>query len=122
MTRLREVQIEDFEIGGPPPEREQLFTRTAFKTALPEVSKLRLEQTLYAEYPALKALVRQLQGGKTSQTLQTLAILWKIDSPDKTAQAADQLVEIGFFERRGFQYWIPFLYRDALELVQGSES
>ncbi len=34
------------------------------------------------------------------------------------------LVEVGFFERRGSRdipdYWIPFLYREALELTQGA--
>jgi hypothetical protein len=37
---------------------------------------------------------------------------------------AHELAEIGFFERRGErdapEYWVPFLYRDALDMVQGT--
>ena len=37
---------------------------------------------------------------------------------------ADSLVDVGLFERRGSgqepEYWIPFLYRDALGMVQGT--
>lgn len=125
MTCLREIQIASLEIGEPEPEGRQLFARKAFKQALPEVSKVRLEQTLYAEHPGLQPLIRNLQGGKTLQTVQSLSFLWKFDSlenpVEKTAEVANQLVDAGFFERRGQEYWIPFLYRDALELVQGAE-
>ena len=35
----------------------------------------------------------------------------------------DELVELGFFEERGTReeptFWVPFLYRDALDLIQG---
>jgi hypothetical protein len=45
--------------------------------------------------------------------------------PEEAAQEiANRLAEIGFFEKRGEQahptYWVPFLYRPALQLVQGS--
>jgi hypothetical protein len=37
---------------------------------------------------------------------------------------ATQLVAVGFFEQRGTraapEYWVPFLYRDALDMVQGA--
>ena len=43
---------------------------------------------------------------------------------DETREKADELVAIGFFERRGSknapEYWVPFLYRDSLSIVQGS--
>jgi hypothetical protein len=43
--------------------------------------------------------------------------------PDEARALAEQLVEVGFFERRGTKqdpaYWVPFLYRDALQMVQG---
>ena len=35
-----------------------------------------------------------------------------------------QLAEIGFFQKKGPkedpEYWVPFLYRPALEMVQGA--
>jgi len=79
-------------------------------------------QNLYAEHPELKNEVAALKGEKTEQTLETLATLWNL--PKSVANIkADELVAIGFFQKRGSRndptFWVPFLYRDALEMVQG---
>ena len=43
---------------------------------------------------------------------------------DTAAHVAEELVQVGFFEERGAQrestFWVPFLYRDALEMVEGA--
>lgn len=43
--------------------------------------------------------------------------------PEEALSKAEQLAEIEFFEKRGTKeqpaYWVPFLYRDALNMVQG---
>lgn len=123
LNSLREVQVKRIEVGEDAPEGEQLFARPSFKDALPEVSKVRLEQTLYAEYPAQKKLLEKLRGAKTLQTPETLAEIWGL-SPEEAALRAGDLASIGFFEPRGTrqspEYWVPFLYRDALDLVQGA--
>ncbi len=123
LNSLREVQVKRFEVGEPEPEGQQLFSRPAFKDALPEVSKVRLEQTLYAEYPELKEPLERLRGEKTSHKPESLAAIWGISREEATTRA-NQLVSVGFFEKRGTtqepEYWVPFLYRDALELVQGA--
>jgi len=123
MNSLREVQIRRLEVGDAEPEQELLFARGAFKEALPDVSKVRLEQTLYAEHPEMKFWLEKLRGEKTLQTLDSLADVWN-ESAEVTANRAAQLVEVGFFEERGPKenrsYWVPFLYRDALELIQGA--
>jgi hypothetical protein len=123
LNSLREVQVRRFEIGEEPPEAEQLFARPSFKDALPEVSKIRLEQTLYAEYPAQKEWLEKLRGAKTLQTPETLAAIWGVTVQAAIIQAGE-LVTVGFFETRGTrqapEYWVPFLYRDALDLVQGA--
>jgi hypothetical protein len=123
LNSLREVQVRRFEIGEAAPDGEQIFARPAFKEALPEVSKTRLEQTLYAEYPAYKQWLERLKGAKTLQTPVTLAALWNLSSEEAEAKAVE-LVAIGFFEARGTrqdpEFWVPFLYRDALDLVQGA--
>jgi len=123
LNTLRARQVERFQLGQPEPEGDLLFEQATFKEALVEVSKVRLMQTLYAEFPALRGLLEQLRGKKTSQTAESLAALWKMSLQDAEAKA-DELVQIGFFERRNKagrpEYWVPFLYRDALELVQGS--
>ena len=89
---------------------------------MPEVSKFRFEHTLCAEYPTLKPLVDALEAQKTQQTPATLAKIWGVSEPEALANA-DKLAEVGFFEKQGAKeqpvYWVPFLYRDALRLVQG---
>jgi len=118
-----DVQVGRMETGEPEPEGEQLFARPSFKDALPEVSKVRLEQTLYAEYPGQKAWIEKLRGAKTLQTPETLSAIWQVSTEDAAAYA-NNLATIGFFEARGTrqspEYWVPFLYRDALDLVQGA--
>lgn len=121
---LRDVQIKRFEVGDEPaPEDKQLFARVSFKEALPDVSKVRLEQTLYAEHPDQKAWLEALKGEKTLQTPESLSLVWNCSAADALHKAAT-LAGIGFFEHRGTkqepQFWVPFLYRDALNMVQGT--
>ena len=119
---MRESQLKRFEVGHDPPPSQQLVDRPAFKDALKAVSDTRLTTTLYAEYPDLKPHVERLEGEKTQQTPETLSGIWEV-APDEARRIAEQLVDVGFFERRGTKqdpaFWVPFLYRDALNLVQG---
>jgi hypothetical protein len=86
------------------------------------VSHARYNQTLLAEYPEWRTYLQALVGGKAEQTVDSLADLWNVDH-QKAIEIANELHEIGFFENRGTRdeptYWTPFLYRDALQLVQG---
>jgi hypothetical protein len=92
------------------------------KSALPAVSNARLVQTIYAEYPEVQPLLAQLKEQKTEHTISSLAAIWKV-STDVALAKAEALVEIGFFQRRGSResptFWVPFLYRDALDMIQG---
>jgi hypothetical protein len=92
------------------------------KAALPEVSKVRYQQTLCAEHPTLKTMLDKLEGEKTQQTPASLAKVWRVSEAEALARA-EKLAEIGFFQKRGYKgqllFWVPFLYRDALHLVQG---
>lgn len=119
----RDEEIRRLELGNADAESQSLFSRTAIKNALPEVSKVRLDQTLFAEYPDLRNFVIKLEGEKTLQRPQSLAQVWGLDEATAIS-IADQLVEIGFFERRGSkeapEYWVPFIYRPALSMVQGA--
>lgn len=123
LNSIRDVQYRKLELGEPLPERRQLFSRPAIKEGMPEVSKVRLEQTLYAEYPGLRSYCEKLRGDKSAQTPESLASLWGLDHSE-AIDTARKLAEIGFFEERSVKemliFWIPFLYRDALELVQGT--
>jgi hypothetical protein len=124
LSSLREQQLRLLELGHDEPAGEQLFDRAAFKAALPEVSRVRLEQTLFAENPTLRPYVEKLERRKAQQSAATLAEIWEC-VVDEAREVADRLVEVGFFERRQAAgetaYWVPFLYRDSLSLVQGTE-
>jgi hypothetical protein len=66
--------------------------------------------------------MRKLENDKTEQTPASLARIWGVKR-DEALATAEKLVDIGFFERRGTKeepsFWIPFLYRDALRMLQG---
>lgn len=119
----KDEQLRLLELGGAEPPDDQLFDKTAIRGALPTVSKARFEQTLCAEHPTLKPYLPRLEREKTEQDRDSLAALWSL-TPEQAAEVAEKLVEVGFFERRGEKiaptYWIPFLYREALNLVQGA--
>jgi hypothetical protein len=123
LSETRDAQIKKLERGEPEPPGTELFTRLAFREAAVVVSQVRLVQTIYAEYPEVRPLIELLRGEKTLQRPLSLAEIWDMSESD-AREKADRLVEIGIFERRGErrlpEYWIPFLYRPALESVQGS--
>jgi hypothetical protein len=102
---------------------ENILSRQSIKEAVAEVSKQRLEQTIYAEYPSLNKYMEALRGDKAEHSFDTLAEKWNV-SIDVVASIAKKLENIGFFEPRGDsrnqRYRIPFLYRPYLEIVQGS--
>lgn len=120
---LRTQQMRQFELGEPAPDADLLFARPAFKQALPEVSEVRLTQTLYAEHSDLRESIEALRGERTLHRPDTLASIWEVDAA-AAKNTAERLVEVGFFESRGSkehpEYWVPFLYRDALNLIQGA--
>jgi hypothetical protein len=122
-SSLRDHQLKRLELGHESPPGEELFDRQSFKDALREVSEVRLVQTLYAEYPNLKTYIERLKREKAEQRASTLASIWNLSEAEAEAVAI-KLVSVGLFERRGSNaapsYWVPFLYRDALELVQGT--
>lgn len=123
LDQARDRQLESLERGEPAPEEGMLFTRAAFREALPEVSRVRLEQTLYAEYPDLKPYLEKLRGEKTNHSLESLAALWDVRA-DEASSLSARAADVGFFEVRGDKsdpdYWVPFLYRPALSMVQGT--
>jgi hypothetical protein len=63
-----------------------------------------------------------MEGEKAEQTPESLMAIWDLDRVT-AIEKAQNLVDLGFFEARGSKaeptFWVPFLYRDALRLVQG---
>jgi hypothetical protein len=123
LSVARDKQLKLYELANLEPPFENLFDKAAIKSALPVVSKARYEQTLCAENPTLKPFLDKLESQKTQQTLESLSMLWKCTT-EKASEKAELLVEVGFFERIASKdrlaYWVPFLYRAALNLVQGT--
>lgn len=119
LSETRNAQLQRFERGQANLEGEAVIDRQAFKDALPQVSEVRLQQTIYAEHPAARPFIEALEGQKTRQSVESLARIWAIDEQQALA-TVETLVEIGLFERRGRDYWMAFLYRPALKMVQGS--
>jgi hypothetical protein len=122
MDEAKSLQIKKIERGGEEPDSKILLDRSSFKEALPTISKVRFEQTLLAEYPQMRQYVMKLSDEKSEQTLMSLEKLWNTEE-EETRNIARRLSEIGFFETRGAKadptYWVPFLYRSALGLIQG---
>lgn len=123
LTSAKNEELQRLELGYAEPPKEALFTRNSLNDALPEVSRVRYEQTLCAEFPALRPWFQKLEGERTEQTPDTLAAIWNV-SRDTALERADQLCEVGFFEKQGsrddLSFRVPFLYRPALKMVQGS--
>ncbi len=123
LLAVRDEQLKILQVGGAEPPDQQLFDKSAIRSAMPVVSRTRYAQTLCAEHPNLIPHLKKLEREKTEQNTETLAALWKLNV-DEARDVAERLVQVGFFERRGNKespnYWVPFLYREALELVQGS--
>jgi hypothetical protein len=122
LIAILQQEIARIERGEAPPEGDQLFDRSVFKMALPAVSEARLVQNLYAEYPDMKSRLSKLRGEKTEQTVESLMAIWGLNE-DNTLKVVENAISVGFFERREVKgrptYWVPFLFRDALEMSQG---
>ena len=123
LLAIRDGQLRLYELGSDDPPEEALFDKAAIRSALPAVSGARYEQTLCAEHPGLKPYLDKLERERTQQTVASLSKLWACPI-EKASELAEHLTEAGFFERKGSKdnpaYWVPFLYRPALKMIQGS--
>lgn len=119
LNELRDRQINRIERGERRPPEMRLFEQVCFKEALPEVSRVRLKQTLYAEYAEQKKWIELLDNKKATQSSTSLAGIWGVEEGD-AAVIAQELERIGFFEKMSKGWRVPFIYRPALNLTQGS--
>ena len=116
-------QIERLRRGENKGTKCPIYDRVVFKQSLLDVSKVKYENTLCAEYPEYKIYLEKLRGGKAEYNIDNLSKVWGV-----TASEADKLAEklhkVGFFEKKlsksiGITFWIPFIYRDVLNIVKG---
>ena len=122
-THAKNIESRRLENGVNELEGEQIISKQSFKEAICEVSKQRFEQTIYAEFPALKQYIELLRGDKANQSIETLMSKWSVDKQSALSMSK-KLISIGLFEQRGEvlnpRYKIPFIYRPYLEITQGS--
>jgi hypothetical protein len=122
LSAARQLQLRRFEVGQAPPEGDTLFDASSLVGALPEVSRVRFERTLCAEYPHLRERMQQLENEKSQHNPDSLANVWHLSVKDAT-DIAYQLVDIGFFQfvgtRRLPRFLLPPLYQRALK-IRGS--
>ncbi|QQT68025.1 hypothetical protein I6I57_09485 [Brevibacterium casei] len=122
-TVVRDRQLDRISTGQAAIPEEVYFESQAFRDAHPEVSETRLQSTIYPEYPWLRDWLEALRGQRTLQDVESLGAIWNTPRK-KTEERVSRLVDVGFFEPRGSilerTYWVPFIYRPALEMVQGA--
>lgn len=123
LNAARDKQLRAYELGSTEPVGTALIGRNALKESLSEVSKVRFEQTLCAEFPALRRQLFRLENKKTAYSIESLSRTLEV-TEEQGAALAEELVDAGFFlkkvEKGNDVYWVPFIYRDALHLVQGA--
>jgi len=122
-SEVRDAQLHRLDTGEASIPQDSLFEAQTFREAWPVVSETRLMKTIYPEFPWLKEWLERLRGQRTHHSLDSLRAIWGVDLGE-AEDRIKRLVDVGFFERRGpiqeSTYWVPFLYRPALGLVQGS--
>lgn len=115
-------EIEEQEVGNDSVEPPNIVSRQAIKNATYEVSKVRTEQTIFAEHAPLKKYIIALHGNKAEHNLESLSEAWGTERSE-SEKISSQLAEIGFFESRAARiegvYKMPFMYRFYLEVSQG---
>lgn len=122
LRELKDVQVKKLELGVDERELGKLFARSAFKEALQSVSNTYLHQTIYAEYPYCREWLEALRGQKSEQSLPSFGRIWGV-AEDEAGRRAEELAKIGIWvpsgPRESRRFWTHFIFRGALELVQG---
>jgi len=121
LKRAIQWQQEDFNYD-PNGETDHLISAKAIRYGLEELSKRKKETYLQAEFPHLWGNIEKFIGGKTEYTenaiKNVLGSNWK--------SICDDLIAIGLIQKRRNEgtgqttYWFPFVYRQGLELSQGT--
>ena len=121
-THARKIEIKRLENGINDLTENLIISRQSLKDAVKEVSKQRMEQTIYAEFANLKDVIESLRGDKAEHTFSTLSSKWNLPE-EETHYTIKKLIQIGFIRQKGDMrnpiYEIPFIYRPYLDIVQG---
>lgn len=123
LKSARHTQLVRLHHGTADVNGQQLFDPETLVVAVGEVSRARLEQTLYAEYPEQREYIDRLRGQEATFPLAKLEELWE-ESSNQARQRAEYLCYLGFFQREGGvagTYHVPPLYQHILHLQEISD-
>ncbi|MBI5057247.1 MAG: hypothetical protein HZB61_11605 [Nitrospirae bacterium] len=101
-------------------ECEWVIGQLALQYGLKELSTRKRQTYLQAEFPHLWDYIEKFIGGKSEYTESAMRNI--LDKDWK--RISDDLVSIGLFRKKIIRdgkavYWVPFLYRQGLEMTQG---
>lgn len=123
LSRSQEIQLESGSNQGYV-RQGPLVTQESLNSALADVSKARLRQTLFAEFNDVQPWVKRLEFRRAEQTVESLGAIWRV-SANEVQERIDRLVEVGFFDRdkwyRESICQVPILYRPCLNIQRGRE-
>lgn len=115
VRHARTLQLEIFNRDKVEEDTKVLLYSPMLKEALVRLSKDKVQNTLFAEYPHLRKYIERFKGSKAEHNDESLRKLFDEDP----SGIAKELVSIGFLERLPKSYKIPFLYRDGADVTQG---
>jgi hypothetical protein len=115
VRHARTLQLEVYHRDRVDEGVKPLIHSATLKQALARLSADKIQNTLIAEYPHLKAYIERFKDSKAEQDLESLRGLFGEDP----VQVAKELNSIGFLERLPKSFRIPFLYRDGAGVTQG---
>ena len=117
-NHLKAAQMHQWERENDRSTREPFFEQTVFKTALEQLSEIKLNDHLLAENEHLEEAVNAFREQESRHSPASLA---KLLGPDWKA-IAENLERVGFIEHfhSSGNWAVPFLYRPALKMGTGS--
>lgn len=97
-----------------------LIESESLRKAAARLSKLRIEDTLMAEYGEdVKIAIKAFTNGKSDHTEKTLAELFHFTDKLQLSLVIKILCDIGFLEQAGSEYRVPPIYRYGLNITRG---
>lgn len=115
VTSAAKKQYEMLSIGGDEYSTE-LILSPAVKAGLAQMSSDKLRTTLIAENPSLEKAIRAFSKGKAEHNGESLKSLLG----ESWTEIIVDLERIGLIEKVGEAWKIPLIYRDGLDITQGS--
>jgi hypothetical protein len=117
LKSARQHQLDLF-LNDPHGTSDYILSPAAIQFGYREASKRKTQTYLAAEFPHMWEHINRFRAGKTTYAARALRAMFGGDYQ----RIADNLVSIGFLTREGSgqTYKIPFVYREGLELTQGT--